>query len=41
LGKRRVLSESEIRPRLPDRFEVLGIVEKLLGYDRIMVRCLD
>jgi translation initiation factor 1A len=41
LGKRKVLSESEIKPRLPEDFEVLGIAEKLLGYDRIMVRCLD
>ena len=42
MGKRRVISESQIRPRLPNReFEVLGFAEKLLGYDRIMVRCLD
>ena len=42
LGKRKVISESFIKPRLPNReFEVLGFAEKLLGYDRIMVRCLD
>jgi len=42
LDKRKVINESQIRPRLPNRvFEVLGIAEKLLGYDRIMVRCLD
>ena len=41
MGKRKVLSESEIKPRVPFDFEVLGIAEKLLGYDRIMVRCLD
>lgn len=41
MGKRKVISESEIKPRLPDDYEVLGIAEKLLGYDRIMVRCLD
>ena len=42
MGKRRVVSESEIKPRMPDEeFEVLGIAEKLLGNDRIMVRCLD
>ncbi len=41
LGKRKVLSESQIKPRLPDEFEVIGIAEKLLGYDRIRVRCLD
>lgn len=41
MGKRKVLSESGIKPRVPEEFEVLGIAEKLLGYDRIMVRCLD
>lgn len=42
LGKRKVVSESAIKPRLPNQeFEVLGIAEKLLGNDRIMVRCLD
>jgi translation initiation factor 1A len=41
LGKRRVLSESDIKPRLPEDFEVLGVAEKLLGYERVMVRCLD
>jgi hypothetical protein len=35
LGKRKVLSESEIKPRLPEEFKVLGIAEKLLGYDRV------
>ena len=35
------MSESDIKPRLPQDFEVLGIAEKLLGYDRVMVRCLD
>ncbi len=42
MGKRKVLSETYIQPRLPHtEFEVLGIAEKLLGYDRIMVRCVD
>ena len=42
MGKKKVISESEIKPRLPNReFEVLGITEKLLGYDRFMVRCFD
>jgi translation initiation factor 1A len=41
MGKRKVLSESQIKPRLPDDYEVLGIAEKLLGYDRILIRCLD
>jgi translation initiation factor 1A len=41
MGKRRVVSESEIKPRLPREYEVLGFVERLLGFDRVMVRCLD
>jgi len=41
LGKRKVISEAEIELRLPEESEVLGIAEKLLGFDRIMVRCLD
>lgn len=41
MGKRKVISESEIKPRLPEDFEVLGVADKLLGYDRIMVRCQD
>lgn len=35
------MTESEIKPRLPEEHEVLGIAEKLLGYDRVMVKCLD
>jgi translation initiation factor 1A len=41
LGKRKILSESNIKPRLPRDFEVLGVAEKLLGYERVMVKCLD
>jgi translation initiation factor 1A len=41
LGKRKVITESEIERRLPQDFEVLGRAEKLLGYDRIMVKCQD
>jgi len=42
VGKRKVISESFIKPRLPNReYEVLGIAEKLLGNDRVMVKCLD
>ena len=41
MGKRKVISESKIELRLPEESEVLGIAEKLLGFDRIMVRCLD
>ena len=41
MGKRKVISESVIDRRLPAGPEVLGRAEKLLGYDRIMVKCLD
>jgi translation initiation factor 1A len=42
LGKKKVLSEGEInRLVLPGENEVLGIAVKLLGYDRIMVKCQD
>jgi len=36
-----VLSESEIKPRLPRSYEVLGVAIKLLGYDRVQVKCID
>ena len=42
MGKKKVLSEGEInRLVLPGENEVLGIAEKMLGYDRIMVKCQD
>ena len=42
MGKRRVISEGDIgKPVLPQAHEVLGIAEKLLGYDRLTVRCQD
>ena len=33
--------EEVIRVRLPENGEVIGIVEKLLGNARMMVRCVD
>ena len=42
LGKRKVVSETEIDElHLPQENEVFGVSEKLLGYDRILVRCQD
>ncbi len=42
MGKRRVISEAQIDElHLPQKNEVLGISEKLLGFDHIMVRCQD
>jgi len=42
LGKRKVINEREIdEMKLPVANDVLGIAVKLLGYDRIMVKCQD
>ena len=42
MGKRKVVSEVGIdETHIPQDYEVLGISEKLLGYDRILVRCQD
>jgi translation initiation factor 1A len=42
LGKKKVLSEGEISELVyPAPGEVLGVVIKLLGFDRILVKCQD
>jgi len=42
LGKKKVLSEEEIKDLvLPSENDVLGIAVKLLGYDRVLVKCQD
>ncbi|RLG97488.1 translation initiation factor eIF-1A [Candidatus Bathyarchaeota archaeon] len=42
MGKKKVLSEEEIKDMvLPSENDVLGIAIKLLGYDRILVKCQD
>ena len=42
MGKKKVRSEGNISEMvLPSSGEVLGIATKLLGYDRIMVKCQD
>jgi len=42
LGKKKVLSEGELnRLVLPSANDVLGVAVKLLGYDRIRVKCQD
>jgi translation initiation factor 1A len=42
LGKRKVINEGDIgKPVLPQEHEVLGVAERLLGYDRITVKCQD
>ena len=42
MGKKKVLSEQELnRVVLPSVNDVLGVAVKLLGYDRILVKCQD
>jgi translation initiation factor 1A len=42
LGKRKVVSEEVIQDIvLPGGSDVLGIATKLLGFDRLMVKCQD
>jgi translation initiation factor 1A len=42
LGKKKVLSEEELSEMvLPVANDVLGVAIKLLGFDRILVRCQD
>lgn len=42
MGKRKITSEKEYKPMvLPQKTDVLGVAEQLLGFDRLMVRCQD
>jgi translation initiation factor 1A len=42
VGKKKVLSEGDISKSVyPSQGEVLGVVVKLLGFDRILVKCQD
>ncbi len=42
MGKKKVLSEEELdRVVVPTKNDVLGVVVKLLGFDRVMVKCQD
>ncbi|MGQ9460044.1 MAG: translation initiation factor eIF-1A [Candidatus Bathyarchaeaceae archaeon] len=42
MGKRKVISEEEISNMvLPVANDVLGIAMKLLGFDRVLVKCQD
>lgn len=42
MGKKKVLSEGELREMvMPDEAQMFGIVTQMLGYDRLMVRCMD
>jgi len=42
VGKRKVKSEEELKNMvLPVANDVLGIAEKMLGFDRVLVKCQD
>jgi len=42
LGKKKIISEEEIKDMvLPVANDVLGIATKLLGFDRVLVKCQD
>lgn len=42
MGKKKVLSEQELnRVVFPSVNDILGVAVKLLGYDRILVKCQD
>ena len=42
MGKKKVLSESELSQMLyPSQNDILGIAIKLLGFDRVLVKCQD
>jgi translation initiation factor 1A len=42
VGKRKVLSEGDISKLVyPSQNDVLGVAVKLLGFDRILVKCQD
>jgi translation initiation factor 1A len=42
LGKKKVLSEEEISDMvLPSPNDILGVAIKLLGFDRVLVKCQD
>lgn len=42
MGKKKVLSERELRHMVyPSQNDVLCVVQKMLGYDRVFVKCQD
>ncbi len=42
MGKKKVLSEGELNQLvLPSANDILGVAIKLLGYDRVLVKCQD
>jgi translation initiation factor 1A len=42
LGKRKVINEGDLEHMLyPSKNDVLGVATKMLGFDRVMVKCQD
>lgn len=42
MGKKKIISEEEIKDMvIPTANDVLGIATKLLGFDRVLVKCQD
>jgi len=42
LGKKKVLSEKSLHTMVyPSKNDTLGIAQKMLGFDRVMVKCQD
>jgi translation initiation factor 1A len=42
MGKKKVLSEKGLREIVyPSKNDILGVAQKMLGFDRVMVKCQD
>jgi hypothetical protein len=42
MGKKKVLSERNLRRMVyPSANDVLGVAQKMLGFDRVLVKCQD
>jgi len=42
MGKKKVLSEKDLKDVVyPSKNDILGVVQKMLGFDRVMVKCQD
>jgi len=42
MGKKKIISEKELKSMIyPSKYDVLGIVQKMLGNERVVVKCED
>lgn len=42
MGKKKIISEKELKSMVyPSRYDVIGIAQKMLGNDRVIVKCED